>query len=232
MPEIAPVLELAQAHPASWGDLAVDAPLSLRLLPGDFAVIEGTNSAQLAGFADLCIGVVELRAGQVWCMGHDWATLPHTYAAAVRGSIGRTFVRGGWIPFLDIETNILLPQLHHTRRGRTELLGEAIFLSQQFGLPGLPQGHASDLSVTDLTSAALVRALLGEPKLLLIEPPELGLPYAIFAPLLNRIEMVRDRGGAVIWFSLNRSGPIERVASVTHRLSLTEQGLESGRHRA
>jgi phospholipid/cholesterol/gamma-HCH transport system ATP-binding protein len=229
VPAIAPVLELAEALPAVWGHLAVDAPLSLRLPPGDFAVIEGTHSAQLTAFADLCVGMVELRSGQVRCLGHDWAALPHSYAAALRGTVGRTFATRGWIPFLDIETNILLPQLHHTRRNRAVLRSEAIGLAQDFGLPGLPVGHPSDLSAADLASAALVRAFLGEPKLLMIEPSAQGLPAAILASLLNRIAMVCDRGGAVLWLASSRSIPVERIFSVTHRLSLTERGLESGR---
>src|SRR5258707_14122874 len=101
-------LELLMAEAVSASGLGVTAPLSLQLLPGDCIVIEGADAGQLGAFADLCSGLVPLRAGQVKCSGHDWADLPHDFAAALRGRIGRVFTTGGWLSFLDAEPNILL----------------------------------------------------------------------------------------------------------------------------
>ena len=132
-----PVLELDAAWAELGSELGINAPISLRLLPGECALIEMRGSHQLPAFADLCSGLLKLRSGQVRFTGRDWTTLPHDYAAALRGCIGRLFASGGWLPFLDIETNILLPALYHTRRDREELRREALALAQEFGLPGL-----------------------------------------------------------------------------------------------
>src|SRR3954471_5420013 len=120
-----PVLQLATVQVGHFRNLGVNAPSSLSLLSGECALIEGSDAAQLAAFADLCSGLITLRSGNVRYVGHDWSDLSHDYAAALRSRIGRVFARGGWLPFLDIETNILLPQLYHTRRDREELHREA-----------------------------------------------------------------------------------------------------------
>lgn len=52
---------------------------------------------------------------------------------ALRGRIGRVLGTVDWIGFLDLPTNILLPQLHHTRRDADALLQEAAVLAQGFG---------------------------------------------------------------------------------------------------
>ena len=113
--------------------------------------------------ADLCSGLMPLAAGSVRFLGHDWSAMPWEYAAALRGRIGRVFQSGGWIGSMDVTTNILLPQLHHTRDDPSDLRERAIALSCAFGLPGLPLLRPGDLAASDLAHAACVRAFLGDP---------------------------------------------------------------------
>jgi phospholipid/cholesterol/gamma-HCH transport system ATP-binding protein len=222
---VAPVLELLQAETVPTSGLGVSAPISLRLMPGDCAVIEGADAAQLDAFADLCSGVVPLRRGQARFLGRDWATLPHEYAAALRGRIGRAFGAGGWLPFLDAETNILLAQLHHTRRERDDLRAEATVLAQGFGLPGIPQGRLTGLSPGDLVRAMLVRAFLGEPLLVLLEEPAGNVYARLGTAVLNRMAAVRDRGGAVVWLSRTRLTRASHAFPASQWLRITGQGL-------
>jgi len=175
--------------------------------------------------ADLCCGLLPLAAGKVSFLGRDWEAMPQDYAAALRGRIGRVFLSGSWIRFLDVATNILLPQLHHTRDDGNTLRERAAALSCAFGLPGLPLARPGDLAAGDLARAACVRAFLGDPALVLLESPIQGRFAALIPPLLNALAQTRDRGGAAIWFT--RSDLIWREPSlpVTHRLRLGEHGL-------
>jgi phospholipid/cholesterol/gamma-HCH transport system ATP-binding protein len=225
MRAIVPVLELSMAETDPASALGLSAPLSLQLLPGECAVIEGADTAQLEAFADLCSGLVRLRAGQVRFLGHDWAAAPDEYAAALRGRIGRVFATAAWLPFLDAETNLLLPQLHHSGRLRNELRASATALACEFGLPGIPQGRLADLAPDDVLRAMLVRALLGDPILLLLEEPA----SEVRATLLNRIASVCDRSGAVIWFTRSRRARDARAFAATRWLRLTDHGLTAVR---
>src|SRR3954470_708138 len=205
-----PVLQLTVAQAEHFHDLGGNTPLSLRLLPGECTLIEASEARQLAAFADLCSGLITLHSGNVRFVGRDWSDVPHDYAAALRSRIGRVFATGGWLPFLDVETNILLPQLHHTRRGREELRQEAQGLAREFGLPGLPVGGIDALAAADLGRAGLVRAFLGEPLLVLLEDPTRGLLAPTAPAVLNHATMTQDRGGAVVWLARNgfaRSNP-------------------------
>src|SRR5258707_5593325 len=136
-----PILELAQFRPATpLGELP-SRKISLAMMPGDVALVEARDRRRAAWFADLCAGLVAASKGAVRFLGHDWVRMPDHYAAALRGRIGRVFADGGWIDFLDVPTNIMLPQLHHTRDDEKALRDRATELACAFGLPGLPLGH-------------------------------------------------------------------------------------------
>jgi phospholipid/cholesterol/gamma-HCH transport system ATP-binding protein len=218
------VIELAMAVAEPEADLAVGVPLSLRLRPGECALIETADAIQAAMFADLCSGLIVPLSGHIRLLGRDWQDLPDDYAAALRGRIGRVFTTGGWVPFIDVATNILLPALHHTSRDRLELRAEALALAHEFGLPGLPLDLPDGLSSTDLNRAALVRAFLGDPLLVLIEDsPNLSLTR--LAAVLSRIAATCDRGGAVIWLAHERTMADAAVFPWSHHLRLSDQGL-------
>ena len=201
--------------------------LDLVLAPGALALVDARDPALAAGFADLCCGLQRPEEGEVRFLERDWARQPTETADALRGLIGRVMANPGWLRFLDAETNILLPQLHHTRAGLEALREDAARLAIHFGLPGLPGGSISALSPGDLTRAGYVRAFLGAPKLVILESPVQGLYQDMVAALLNQLLDVRDRGGAAIWLTRSRMIWDNPLFPATHRLRLDHQGLSA-----
>ncbi len=221
----AAILQLRSAQPASGECDLPPLPFELELAAGDLALIEVRSPAWATEFADLCSGLIPLRQGSVSFLGRDWAAIPDTLAAALRGRIGRVHGSGAWIGFAGTDLNILLPQLHHTRRPAAALRDAAAELARGFGLPGLPLTRPRALSASDLARAALVRAFLGEPHLLLLEHPTKGQFADLVAPLLNALAAVRDRGAAAIWLTGSDLIWNDRSFPATVRLRLTERGL-------
>src|SRR4051794_35930081 len=120
MPANQPVLHLADLRLSMPGELP-SAKIDLSLMPGEVVLVEVRDRRRAAWLADLCCGLVPVLEGAVRFLGRDWTRMPDHYAAALRGRIGRVFAYGGWIEFLDIATNILLRQLHHTRENEALL---------------------------------------------------------------------------------------------------------------
>jgi phospholipid/cholesterol/gamma-HCH transport system ATP-binding protein len=232
MNSTAPVLEIVDALVESGPDLGCTASLSLCLRPHDCALIEFADPRQLATFADLCSGMLPLRSGHVRFLGYDWSGLPDEFAAALRGRIGRGFGTAFWLPFLDIETNILLPQLHHTRRRIDDLRREALTLANAFGLPGLPLGRPGEVADSDLARSALVRAFLGEPMLLLLEEPGDRELVSVTSALRNCVATACDRGAAVLWLASSHAFAMDQWLSTSYRMRLTDGGLVAPRDAA
>jgi len=222
-----PILELAGAQARSDADEVLAPKIDLRLGAGEFVLVDARHSARPTSLADLCCGLLPLAAGSVHFLGRDWSAMPQDYAAALRGRIGRVFLSGSWIGFIDIAANIMLPSLHHTRDDPIALRERATSLSCFFGLPGLPLVRPSELTASDLARAACVRAFLGEPELVLLESPVQGRFTSLVAPLLDALASARDRGAAAIWFTRSDLVWHDPSMPATHRLRLGEHGLVS-----
>jgi phospholipid/cholesterol/gamma-HCH transport system ATP-binding protein len=232
MPSAQPILDVSNAVPLRAADEPGMAPVSLQLFPGDLALIEANDPRRGARFADLCCGLVRLAEGTVTFLGRDWTATTPDYAAALRGRIGRVFTEGGWIEFVDIATNIFLPQLHHTRRDVRDVREEAAKLACRFGMPGLPRGNPRDLSTKDLARAACIRAFLGEPALLVLESPLQGRFTDLIVPLMEILTSARQNGAAAIWLTNSEAVWRDRSISLSHRLRLREYGLMAARRAA
>ncbi len=177
--------------------------IDLNLRDGDLALVHLENQQQATTLCNACAGLVEPRRGAVKFLSRDWRLLPPTIANALRGRIGCVFASGNWINSFSLLENILLSQLHHTRRPAQQLRDEAGELARRFGLPGVPLGRPVDCTPDDLQRAACVRAFLGQPSLILLEDPASGGLGEVMPCLINVIRETRDRGGAVMWLTLD-----------------------------
>ncbi len=229
MADAPPILLLDSAQPADIPGEPSEPALTLTVGAGDLLLVEARDLRRAALFTDMCTGLVQLHRGRVRFLSQDWTVLPFDIASALRGHVGRIFGEGSWIGFMDMETNILLSPLYHTRRPHDTLRADAALLAQRFGLPGLPLGRAGDHHPMVLRRAACVRAFLGEPMLLLLEEPIPDQDPALLPPLLSAIEEARDRGAAVIWLTSRDRIMGDSSLPATARLRLVEGGLVSQR---
>ena len=175
--------------------------VGLSVCSGELFLIRLARFEQTATFADACAGILQPISGRVYFLGRNWPELPPDQANALRGRIGRVFRTANWIKHLSLMENILLSQLHHTRKSVRRLRDEAGKLAQQFGLPGLPLGLPGDFTPADLRRAACVRAFLGQPLLILLEEPTSGIYAEIISALMAAVREARERGAAVIWLT-------------------------------
>ena len=197
----------------------------LNLFGGDLALINLERPRFGSIFADACCGLIQTVAGRIIFLGKDWSALPASTANALRGRIGRVFLTGNWLNRLSLLENILLPQLHHTRRELDELRDEALRLAEHFGLPGLPTGLPDEVMRVDQQRAACIRAFLGQPSLILLEEPTFGVYPEMLPPLIQAIRKACDRGCGVIWLTLEDQVWNNPLLPATRRYRLTARQL-------
>jgi phospholipid/cholesterol/gamma-HCH transport system ATP-binding protein len=194
------VLERATLHSdQAEGSEAVTVNMTLHA--GELALLHVEPLQWASIVADACSGLVMPAQGHVLFLNQDWAGLPSDLANALRGRIGRVFARDTWLSHLSLLDNVVLRQLHHTRRSFAEWREEAVQLATHFGLPGFPAGGPRDLMPEDLQRIACVRAFLGNPALLLLEEPTFGVYPELLVPLIHAIRRARSRGSAVLWLT-------------------------------
>jgi phospholipid/cholesterol/gamma-HCH transport system ATP-binding protein len=179
-----------------------DVPLwgvSFSLQPGELLLVRLERGHLRTPLADLVLGLIEPRQGQVCINDKNWQQISAAHAASLRGRCRRYFAEQNWYTALSISANICLAQQHHSLQSPEEIEAAAASLALFFGLPGLPLGSPAKTRAGDLDRAALVRAFLGRPELIILERPTQNLYPEIMPPLLNALRSVRKKGAAVIW---------------------------------
>lgn len=183
-------------QPSSRQDLLTQASLDVRA--GELVMIRLSTLDDATHFADACVGLAKPARGVVQLNGVDWATLVARRAASLRACIGRVFAQPVWVNYLSIAENVMLAPVHHAAAPEHELMSRAARTATALGLPGLSLGRPGDLSLGELQRLALVRALLPEPSLLVLEEP-LGVPPQIEPrQLVNSLHDARSRGAGII----------------------------------
>ena len=165
---------------------------------GECGVI-ATDAATAVILADLAQGIVAQDEGSVLVCGEDWRALSARSTYALRARIGRMQVGMNWIQNLDVDENVLLPQLDHTSRPEGEIREEAEALALQLGLGALPSSRPSDTSDLELCASACVRAFLGAPELVIVGSTGLPIVSEIRVGLGRLVHSACLRGAAVLW---------------------------------
>lgn len=197
-----PVLELAGLTVASVGEgeselRAVD----FRVLPGEVALLSWLGDALATALYDAAEGLREPDEGAVLFMGRDWRKMGAFDEGRARGRIGRVFEneREGWVSNLTVYENVVLSQLHHTRRTEAEIRAEAERLARGLGLAAVPGVRPDYANRHELRRAEWVRAFMGQPALILLERPEIGAPGEAVKRLIEMARSACAVGSAVVW---------------------------------
>jgi phospholipid/cholesterol/gamma-HCH transport system ATP-binding protein len=224
-----PVLDVAGADPDGEAEEArLRGPLTFRLEAGELAVVAAEDPEEARALALLLTGLAPLARGAVRFLGQDWAGLPRRQAEAQRARIGLAPGDGGWLPHLTVEEGILLPRLHHDSTPEQELCREAEALCHVFGLPRLPDRRPSEYGDAELARAALVRAFLGQPALLILESPlDRETADTLADPVLEALRPARERGAAAVWSTRSRRAWQEPGFPATQWFSLEGGALSA-----
>ena len=154
------------------GDRAVPAlsTTSLRITDGDFLALVGPSGCGKSTILRLVGGLVRPSTGVVVVGGREVA------AKSLR--IGMAFQNPTLLPWMTIEQNVLLPlkivepyRSEYRKKRRTEFRDKAHALLDQVGLKGFASRYPWQLSGGMLQRANLCRALIHEPRLLLLDEP-------------------------------------------------------------
>lgn len=199
--------------PASPPEYAALEGVGFDLPPGGAAALAVSSAHVSLSLGDLACGIAHPEKGRVLFDGNDWSVLSPGKAGSLRGGITRVFESRGWINNLDIDENIMLPSRHHTKRPCDEIRAEAECLAKDFGLGGLPSVRPAFLSPGELKKWEWVRALLGAPRLVVMEYAFRHVKEKDYGLLIDAVEKKRAAGTAVVWLE-SEHGVLRRLSEL------------------
>ena len=194
---------------AAYGPVRAVDGVSLSVPAGSITAVLGANGAGKSSLLRAVSGIVRPRAGRVRFCDTDI-----TRAKAediVRLGLAHVPEGGGVIAELTVEENLRLGSLwRRDRAGRPKVLKEV------FGLfPRLEEHRrlqASSLSGGERQMLSIGRALMGRPKMLLLDEPSLGLAPIIAARIMGLIAELREKSELTVLLVEQNAKSALRVA--------------------
>jgi len=180
-----------------FGGLHAVEDVSLRVAVGERRAIIGANGAGKTTLFNLICGDMPISAGSISLFGTDITNLPAHRRVAL--GISRTFQITNLFPQLTVRENLLLAA-QGTRREKYVMLrpmtayrqyyAAADRFMEQFGLSSDCDTPVKNLSHGDQRQIEVCLALIGEPRLLLLDEPTAGLSPAETAAFTETLKLI------------------------------------------
>jgi branched-chain amino acid transport system ATP-binding protein len=187
-----PLLTVASLSVSYGGAPVVDA-VSLTIAPGEVLALLGSNGAGKSSLMRALIGLEPATAGRILLDNTDITTLPPER----RARMGLGYVPEGRrvFPGMNVRDNLEVASFA-PKAARTRLIERVFTLFPQ--LRAKSRDRAWQLSGGQQQMLAIGRALMGEPLLLLLDEPSMGLSPRLTSEVMATVRAIAAGGTAVL----------------------------------
>lgn len=177
--EASPIVELLEVE-KSFGAQRVLRGVNLRVFPGETVVIIGRSGTGKSVTIKHIVGIETPDRGQVLVFGAELSTLDRRRRDEVRLQMGYLFQSSALLNWMTIEENVALPLLEHRRKLRARereaiVLEKLRLVEMEAARTKFPEQISGGMK----KRAALARAIVLDPKIILYDEPTSGLDPVI-----------------------------------------------------
>lgn len=213
-----PMLELDDVEMA-YGAIQAVKGVSLEVHEGEVVALIGANGAGKSTLLKGIVGLERMNSGRLWIDGQDCTHMPPHQRVGVGVALspeGR-----GVFPDQTVRENLMLGA-YTARSDRARV--EALIVQEFERFPRLAEREhqlAGTLSGGEQQMLAISRALMSQPRLLLLDEPSLGLAPLIIADIFRSIRALRASGLTILL--------VEQMANQALAVADRAYVLETGR---
>lgn len=203
-----------------FGQFAACDAIDLTIRPGEIHALLGENGAGKSTLVKMLFGVLAPTSGQILWKGRPVRI--GSPGEARRIGIGMVFQHFSLFEALTVAENIALsldPGISLAR-----IAEEAATLSRAYGLPLDPHAHVADLSVGERQRIEIVRALLLNPSLVILDEPTSVLTPQEADRLFETLAKLKAEGRSVLYISHR----LEEVQRICDRATVLRHGRVAG----
>jgi branched-chain amino acid transport system ATP-binding protein len=206
----------------NYGSIEALKGIDISVKEGQIVALLGANGAGKTTTLRKISGILEAKSGSVQFFGEDITKLPpHKIASKgiIQSPEGRQVFRD-----LTVEENLMIGA--YTIKNKKELKNNFDRVYSYFSVLRERKNQiASTLSGGEQQMLAIGRALMGSPKLLLLDEPSLGLAPLIVKNIFNIIEEIRKDGTTVLIVEQNALQTL-KIADYAYVLEVGKIGME------
>lgn len=198
----------------SYGSKVILNDVSFNVDAGEYVAIMGESGSGKSTLLNLIAGLDTPDSGTVEIDGNNLAALDDDVRSKVRAStIGFVFQAFHLLPHLNVLHNVALP-LAIAGANLSDRDDKARAMLNSFGLAGRETSLPRELSGGEMQRAAIARALIHEPKLVLADEPTGNLDSRNAESVLSLLrQQIKDRGasGILVTHSLAAAQTADRI---------------------
>jgi urea ABC transporter ATP-binding protein UrtE len=209
------VLEVSNVR-AGYGDGDVLQGIALRLLPGEIVAVVGRNGVGKTTFLKTVIGLIPVTAGSI----RFWDTEVSALPARRRSAKGMGYVPQGRqiFPGLTVRENLLTGEQVNREAKERRLRYDIVY--NYFPILRDRGGQlAGTLSGGQQQMLAIGRALVGDPRLLLLDEPSAGIQPSIVQEICNSLAQLNQQEGLTILLVEQNIGVITQLAQRAYAMN-------------
>lgn len=194
--------------------------VSLTVMPGEIHALLGENGAGKSTLMKAVYGVVKPDKGQIFWNGAEVHI--NSPAQARKLGIGMVFQHFSLFDTLTVTQNISLAM--DDKHNMAKLAKRIEEVSESYGLPLNPHRLVHDLSVGERQRVEIVRCLLQEPRLLIMDEPTSVLTPQAVRKLFETLRRLSDEGCSILYISHK----LEEIRELCHSATVLRGGKVSG----
>ncbi|RFZ87333.1 ABC transporter ATP-binding protein [Shinella sp. WSJ-2] len=202
----------------SYGPIKANQGIDLDVAERSIHAILGENGAGKSTLMKLIYGVEQPDDGTATWQGEPLALA--SPAEARRQGIGMVFQHFSLFETLTVVENIRLV----VPGKKAELTERIRTLGRDFGLEVDPLAHVHALSVGERQRVEIIRCLMTNPKLLILDEPTSVLPPQLVEKLFDTLRRLRDGGVSILFISHK----LEEIRAICDRATILRAGRVTG----
>ena len=194
--------------------------INLKVAPGEIHAVLGENGAGKSTLMKVIYGLVKPDAGELIWGGEAVAvTSP---AQAQRLGIGMVFQHFSLFETLTVVQNIALGMTGKPDLGT--LSAQIVAVSERYGLPVDPSRLVHTMSVGERQRVEIIRALLLNPRLLIMDEPTSVLTPQAVERLFETLRQLSDDGCSILYISHK----LHEIKALCHAATVMRAGRVTG----
>jgi simple sugar transport system ATP-binding protein len=207
-----------------FGDLVANDRIDLTVEPGEIHALLGENGAGKSTLMNVLYGMLQPDEGEILVNGEPVRIKgPSDAIAAGIGMVHQHFML---VPVFTVAENIMLGA-ERARGGfldRARARTEVVEVSERYGLAVDPDATVEDLPVGVQQRVEIVKALIREVELLILDEPTAVLTPQETEDLLRVMRSLRDSGKSIVFITHK----LKEVKAIADRITVIRRGRTVG----